>query len=44
VKSSKRALTARDVQKCERQRHPRYAPRSIFQKVFVPADGVKAAN
>jgi hypothetical protein len=34
----------REVQTCERQRHPRYAPRSSFQKVFVPADGVKAAN
>ena len=31
------------MQKCQHQRHPQYA-RSIFQKVFLPADGVKAAN
>jgi len=42
VKNSK-ARCRRDVQACERQRHPRYAP-SRFQKVFVPADDNSAAN
>ena len=44
VKAQNVRRPARGCAERECRRHPRDEPRSIIQKVFVPADGVKAAN